>query len=57
MSEAKAQKRRRRPMRVIKKWIKRLIMLVILAAAALFGAKAYIQNQAANTEGTAKCGT
>ncbi|MBR4040249.1 MAG: HlyD family efflux transporter periplasmic adaptor subunit [Clostridia bacterium] len=52
MSEAKAQKRRRRPMRVIKKWIKRLIMLVILAAAALFGAKAYIQNQAANTEET-----
>ena len=52
MSENKKSKRRGRTGRLIKKWLKRLVLLVILAAAALFGAKAYIQNQAANTEET-----
>jgi len=51
MSETMTKKRRRgRAGRSIKKWIKRLLILVVLAAAALFGAKAYIKNQAANTE-------
>jgi len=50
MSENKKKKRRGRSLRVIKKWIKRLIVLAVLVIAALFGAKAYIQNQAANTE-------
>ena len=52
MSENKKRRRRGKTGRTIKKWIKRLILLVILAAAALFGAKAYIRNQAANTEET-----
>lgn len=52
MSENKKKKRRGRAGRAIKTWIKRLILLLILAVAALFGAKAYIQNQAANTEET-----
>jgi len=51
MSETKTKKRRRgRAGRSIKKWIKRLIILAVLIAAALFGAKAYIRNQAANME-------
>ena len=51
MSETKTKKRRRsRAGRSIKKWIKRLIILAVLIAAALFGAKAYIRNQAENTE-------
>ena len=50
MSENKKKRRRSRTGRAIKKWIKRLVLLAILCAAALFGAKAYIQNQAANTE-------
>ena len=48
MSENKKRRRRGKAGRAIKKWIKRLILLLILAAAALFGAKAYIKNQAAN---------
>ena len=47
MSENK-KKRRGKAGRMLKKWIKRLILLIILAAAALFGAKYYIKNQAAN---------
>jgi len=50
MSENKKKRRRSRTGRAIKKWIKRLVLLAILCAAALFGAKAYIQNQAANTQ-------
>jgi len=50
MSDTKKKRRRSRAGRSIKKWIKRLIILVILVAAALFGAKLYIKNQAANTE-------
>ena len=49
MSETK-KRRRKRAGRSIKKWIKRLIILAVLVVAALFGAKAYIRNQAANTE-------
>ena len=52
MSENKKKRRRGRAGRAIKKWIKRLIVLAILCAAALFGAKAYIRSQAANTEET-----
>ena len=49
MSETNTKKRRRsRAGRSMKKWIKRLIILAVLIAAALFGAKAYIKNQAAN---------
>jgi len=48
MSEKKAKRRRGRAGRTIRKWIKRLILLVVLAAAALFGAKAYIKSQAAD---------
>ena len=48
MSENKKRRRRGKAGRAIKKWIKRLILLLILAVAALFGAKAYIKNQAAN---------
>ena len=50
MSENKKRRRRGKAGRAIKKWVKRLILLVILCAAALFGAKAYVKNQAANTE-------
>ena len=50
MSENKTKKRRGKSLRAIKKWIKRLIILAVLIAAALFGAKAYIKNQAANQE-------
>ena len=50
MSENKKKKRRGRAGRVMKKWIKRLVLLVILCAAVLFGAKAYIRSQAANVE-------
>lgn len=50
MSENKAKKRRGKGLRVIKKWIKRLILLAILVVAALFGTKAYIRNQAADTQ-------
>ena len=50
MSENKKRRRRGKAGRTIKKWIKRLILLVILCAAALFGAKAYIRSQAGNTE-------
>ena len=50
MSEKKKTKRRGRAGRAIKKWIKRLILLAIVLAAALFGLKAYIHNQAASTE-------
>ena len=50
MSEKKTRKRRGRGLRAIKKWIKRLILLIIIAAAALFGAKAYIRHQAENAE-------
>ena len=48
----KAEKKRRRARRVrrLKKLIKFLLLLVILAAAALFGLKAYIQNQYAGKE-------
>ena len=49
MSENK-KKRRGRAGRTVKKWIKRLILLIILVVAALFGAKAYIKNQAANAK-------
>ena len=50
MSEKKKTKRRGRGGRTIKKWIKRLILLVIVLAAGLFGLKAYIRSQAGNTE-------
>ncbi len=50
MSEKKTKKRRGKSLRVIKKWIKRLILLAIVVAAALFGAKAYIKNQAADAQ-------
>ncbi len=50
MSEKKKTKRRGRAGRTIKKWIKRLILLVIVLAAGLFGLKAYIRSQAGNTE-------
>lgn len=48
----KAEKKRRRARRGrrLKKLIKFLLLLVILAAAALFGLKAYIQNQYAGKE-------
>ena len=52
MSEKKKTKRRGRAGRAIKKWIKRLILLAIVLAAALFGLKAYIRKQAENTEET-----
>lgn len=50
MSETKQKKRRSRAGRSIKKWIKRLILLAVVLAAVLFGLKAYIQNQAANSD-------
>ncbi|MBQ4266293.1 MAG: HlyD family efflux transporter periplasmic adaptor subunit [Clostridia bacterium] len=50
MSEKKTKKRRGRAGRSIRKWIKRLILLAIVLTAALFGLKAYIRNQAENTE-------
>ena len=50
MSENKTKKRRGKSLRAIKKWIKRLIVLAVLVVAALFGAKAYIRSQAANTQ-------
>ena len=49
MSETKQKKRRGRAGRSIKKWIKRLILLAVLLAAVLFGLKAYIRNQAADS--------
>lgn len=49
-NETKQKKRRGKAGRSIKKWIKRLILLVIVLVIALFGMKAYIKNQAANTE-------
>ena len=52
MSEKKRRKRQGKSLRAIRKWIKRLILLVLICAAALFGAKAYIRNQAADTEET-----
>lgn len=48
MSEKKT--RRGRAGRSVKKWIKRILLLAVLAAAALFGLKAYIQSQAAQTD-------
>lgn len=50
MSQKKAPKRRGSLWRGIKKWIKRLLILIVLFAAGLFGAKAYIKSQAANQE-------
>ncbi len=54
MSEnaAKQQKRRKRKMRfkTVRKIVKWLIILCLLLAAGLFGLKAYIQNQAANSD-------
>lgn len=50
MSETKQKKRRGRAGRSIKKWIKRLILLAVVLAAVLFGLKAYIKNQAANSD-------
>ena len=50
MSETKQKKRRGRAGRSIKKWIKRLILLAVVLAAILFGLKAYIKNQAANSD-------
>ncbi|MBQ7785283.1 MAG: HlyD family efflux transporter periplasmic adaptor subunit [Clostridia bacterium] len=50
MSKAKTPKRRGGLWRAIKKWVKRLILLTVLVAAGLFGAKAYIKSQAANQE-------
>ncbi len=49
MSEPKSRKRSR-ALRSAKKWIKRLILLLILVAVALFGAKAYIKSQAADAQ-------
>ena len=50
MSEKKAPKRRRSLWRRIRTWIKRLIVLIILIAAGLFGAKAYIKSQAGDVK-------
>lgn len=50
MSEKKAPKRRRSLWRRIRTWIKRLIVLIILIAAGLFGAKAYIKSQAGDAK-------
>ena len=50
MSDTKQKKRRSRVGRSIKKWIKRLILLAIVLTALLFGLKAYVKNQAANTD-------
>lgn len=50
MSEKKKIRRRGRAGRVIKRWIKRLMLLAVLLAAGLFGLKAYIRNQAEETE-------
>ncbi len=54
MSEnaAKQQKRRKRKMRfkTVRKIVKWLIILCLLLAAGLFGLKAYIQNQAVNSD-------
>ena len=54
MSEnaAKQKKRRKRKLffKTIRKIIKWIVILCVLLAAGLFGLKAYIQNQAANTE-------
>ncbi|MGN0777501.1 MAG: efflux RND transporter periplasmic adaptor subunit [Candidatus Ventricola sp.] len=50
MSDTKQKKRRSRAGRSVRKWIKRLILLAIVLAAVLFGLKAYIKNQAANTD-------
>ena len=50
MSETKQKTRRGRAGRSIKKWIKRLILLAVVLAAILFGLKAYIKNQAANSD-------
>lgn len=49
MSEKKKIKRRGRAGRVIKRWIKRLVLLAVVLTAGLFGLKAYIQNQAKET--------
>lgn len=50
MSEKKAPKRRRSLWRRIRTWIKRLIVLIVLIAAGLFGAKAYIKSQAGDAK-------
>lgn len=50
MSEKKAPKRRRGFWRTLRKWIKRLIVLAVLIAAGLYGAKFYIKSQADNAE-------
>jgi len=52
MSEKKAPKRRRGPWRRIRKWIKRLFVLLVLIVAGLFGAKYYIKSQAGSGEET-----
>lgn len=50
MSEQKKTKRRGRAGRAIRRWIKRLLLIVVVIAAALFGLRAYVRSQAANTE-------
>ena len=50
MSEKKTRRRRRSPGRTIRKWTKRVLLLVLLIAAGLFGAKMYIKSQAENAE-------
>ncbi|MBQ2949033.1 MAG: efflux RND transporter periplasmic adaptor subunit [Clostridia bacterium] len=50
MSEKTKKKRGGKRGRAIRKWIKRIVLLVVAAAAALFGAKAYIRSQADNAE-------
>lgn len=49
MSETKQKKRRGRGWRSVKKWVKRLILLAVVLAAALLGLKAYIRSQAVQT--------
>lgn len=50
MSENKAKKRSGKTGRSVRRWIKRLLLLIIALAAVLFGAKAYIRSQADNTK-------
>ena len=50
MSETKKKRRRGRAGRVIRKWIKRIVILAVVLAAALFGIRAHLRNQAMNAE-------
>ncbi|MGN0995818.1 MAG: efflux RND transporter periplasmic adaptor subunit, partial [Candidatus Ventricola sp.] len=51
MSDTRKNKRRGRAGRAIGRWVKRLVLLAVVAAAGLFGLRAYIQSGTGNDDG------